>query len=235
MTNPFGDKNSTYFRYQSRDKAFEKKDNDKKDKSKTSRYLNASLKITLYVFIVVISFVLFAINAIMYNAKTDVQDSVAQFNAETISVYNSLDNQDLVSTLEREAEEKEDKYDSAVSSFVILQMKTIIDEEYIAGRVGVKENMSTTQAIENVAPYFAVCDSIKSVDTSLPNMQDIRAVCGSYEDSANNMMDSIVRYNYFSQESIIGSLAFGNNVKYPDIKSANIDDVGIFSDRINAK
>lgn len=235
MTNPFGDKNSTYFRYQSRDKAFEKKDIDKKDKSKTSRYLNASLKIALYVFIVVISFVLFAINAIMYNAKTDVQDSVAQFNAETISVYNSLDNQDLVSTLEREAEEKEDKYDSAVSSFVILQMKTIIDEEYIAGRVGVKENMSTTQAIENVAPYFAVCDSIKSVDTSLPNMQDIRAVCGSYEDSANNMMDSIVRYNYFSQESIIGSLAFGNNVKYPDIKSANIDDVGIFSDRINAK
>lgn len=235
MTNPFGDKNSTYFRYQSRDKAFEKKDNDKKDKSKVSRYLNASLKIALYVFIVVISFVLFAINAIMYNAKTDVQDSVAQFNAETIGVYNSLDNQDLVSTLEREAEEKEDKYDSAVSSFVILQMKTIIDEEYIAGRVGVKENMSTTQAIENVAPYFAVCDSIKSVDTSLPNMQDIRSVCGSYEDSANNMMDSIVRYNYFSQESIIGSLAFGNNVKYPDIKSANIDDVGIFSDRINAK
>lgn len=233
MSNPFGDKNSTYFRYDARDKAFESNDDDS-DKTKFSKYLNPVFRALLYFFILIATFILFAINAIIYNAKNDVEESVAKFNADTISVYDSLDDQDAIETLENESK-NEDRKTSAESSFVVLQMKPIIDEEYTAGRVGIKEEMSTTQAIENVAPYFAVCDSFKNIDSSLPNMQEIRRSCLTYEDSANTMMDTIVRYNYFSKESIIGTLAFGNNVKYPDIKSANIDDVGIFSDKIGSK
>lgn len=232
MSNPFGDENSTYFRYDERDKAFEVKKVDDTNKNKFVKYLNPVFKALLYLFILVVSFILFSINAIIYNAKNDVEESIVKFNTDTISVYNNLDNRDMIDSLEEESKNKNNP-ESAESSFVVLQMKQIIDEEYVAGRVGIKEGMSTTQAIENVAPYFAVCDSLKYVDNSLPNMQELRRICLEYEDSANTMMDSIVKYNYFSKESIIGVLSFGNNVKYPDIKSADIDDVGIFSDKIN--
>ena len=232
MSNPFGDENSTYFRYDERDKASEVKKVDDTNKNKFVKYLNPVFKALLYLFILVVSFILFSINAIIYNAKNDVEESIVKFNTDTISVYNNLDNRDMIDSLEEESKNKNNP-ESAESSFVVLQMKQIIDEEYVAGRVGIKEGMSTTQAIENVAPYFAVCDSLKYVDNSLPNMQELRRICLEYEDSANTMMDSIVKYNYFSKESIIGVLSFGNNVKYPDIKSADIDDVGIFSDKIN--
>lgn len=232
MSNPFGDENSTYFRYDERDKAFEVKKADDTNKNQYIKYLSPVFKAVLYLFILVASFILFSINAIIYNAKNDVEESIVQFNTDTISVYNNLDDKDMVSSLEEESENKNNP-ESSESSFVILQMKQIIDEEYTAGRVGIKEGMSNSQAIENVAPYFAVCDSLKYVDKSLPNMQELRRTCLEYEDSANEMMDSIVKYNYFSKESIIGVLAFGNNVKYPDIKSADLDDVGIFSDKMN--
>lgn len=235
MANPFGDENSTYFKYQSRDKAFAKNDTKKKTEKSFTKYLNPILRSLLYLFILMIAFILFSINAIIYNAKTEAEKNVAQFNAQTVTVYDSLDDKQLIDTLKTESEKREDKADSAASSVVILKMKEIIDEEYIAGRVGVKEGMSTTQAIQNVAPYFATCDSVKTVDQSLPNMQSVRNACSIYETDANKMMDSIVRYNYFSKESIIGALAFGNNVQYPDIKSADIDDVGIFSDKMNNK
>ena len=166
MSNPFGDENSTYFRYDERDKAFEVKKADDTNKNQYIKYLSPVFKAVLYLFILVASFILFSINAIIYNAKNDVEESIVQFNTDTISVYNNLDDKDMVSSLEEESENKNNP-ESSESSFVILQMKQIIDEEYTAGRVGIKEGMSNSQAIENVAPYFAVCDSLKYVDLSL--------------------------------------------------------------------
>ena len=66
MSNPFGDENSTYFRYDERDKAFEVKKADDTNKNQYIKYLSPVFKAVLYLFILVASFILFSINAIIY-------------------------------------------------------------------------------------------------------------------------------------------------------------------------
>lgn len=229
MSNPFGDKYSTYFKYQSRDKAFSI------GEESSGKNLNSVLTIVGSLFILVLALVLFIANTTLYSARNKAEITVSEFNTQTMHMYDVMQDSEMLKSLEKESEDNDADKTSSSSAYLIKQMKKIMDDEYDDGKIGVSEGMSTTQAIQNVAPYFATCDAVSSVNESLPSMQTLRESCRSYADASNDMMQAIIRYNYLSQESIIGSISFGNNKKYPDITTSNIDDLGVVTGKMGAQ